>query len=122
MVTWSFGALLALLAAKQGVAPGTAKPIPGLPPAARYEEQGEITYIRQAALPFHSRYQAQNSYPPNGVAAGTEIVVRSRFYRFGFTSRFELTYLVAACLHSLAALLILGKNGNYRTTIASKAE
>jgi hypothetical protein len=48
------------------------KPIPGLPKPARYDVQGEITFIGQGVLPFRSRYGGQGSFPAGGQTAATE--------------------------------------------------
>lgn len=55
-----------------GQASGQSKQIPGLPPQARYDCQGEITVIGQDLLPFHARYSGPESLPAHGQAAATE--------------------------------------------------
>lgn len=51
---------------------GKSKPIPGLPRQARYDFQGELTFIGQDLLPFRSPYSGPKSLPAGGEAAATE--------------------------------------------------
>ena len=52
--------------------PGKSHPIPGLPAQARYDLQGEVTFIGQDLLPFHSLHSGPKSLPAGGEAAATE--------------------------------------------------
>ena len=49
------------------------KSVPGLDAQARYDLQGEVTFIPQWALPFRSLYAGLNSYPSHGSSAGTTV-------------------------------------------------
>jgi len=49
-----------------------AKPIPALPPPARYDYQGEATAILQQLFRFHSPYQGPNSLASRNEAQATE--------------------------------------------------
>ncbi len=50
-----------------------AKPVPGLPAAARYDLQGEVTAIGQDAFPFPSKYSGSNTFPSRGSTTATEV-------------------------------------------------
>jgi high affinity Mn2+ porin len=64
-------ALFAYLFAPQQPA-GQSKPIPGLPAQARYDVQGEITFIGQTLLPFPAKYSGPSSLPSSGLTTATE--------------------------------------------------
>jgi len=49
------------------------KPVPGLDAQARYDTQGEVTFIPQWAAAFRSLYSGLNSYPSQGSSAGTTV-------------------------------------------------
>jgi high affinity Mn2+ porin len=68
---WAVASIAGYLAAA-AQAPGKSKPIPGLAAQARYDYQGEVTFIGQDLPPSRSKYSGPNSLPSRGQIDGTQ--------------------------------------------------